>query len=130
VKCTNQLGDTEHNDTSAVSDVALTCQCNGSAAVSLDIYNIAKQVMTGTATVGAETKLRLINSRIPEHDFKFPARIYRDIYVKYEVMRRYCARDWLHSHDYLAYSKLIDSCSVYAVLCFLCRAKLVTALSH
>jgi hypothetical protein len=48
-------------------------------AVSPDICDTAKQVMTGTAMVEAETKLRLINSRIPEDDFKFPARIYRDI---------------------------------------------------
>jgi hypothetical protein len=42
-------------------------------AVSPDICDIAKQVMTGTAMVEDETKLRLINSRIPEDDFKFPA---------------------------------------------------------
>jgi hypothetical protein len=47
--------------------------------------------MTGTATVGAETKLRLTNSRIPEDDYKFPARIRIDIHDKYEVKRRYTA---------------------------------------
>jgi hypothetical protein len=114
----NKPGDTEHNDSTTITDVQLV----SATAVSPDICDIAKQLITGTATGGAETKLRLINSRIPEDDFKYPARIYRDMYDKYEVRRRYCSRDWLHSHDYLAYSMQIDRlfclcCVMFHVSC-------------
>jgi hypothetical protein len=52
----NKSCDNEHNDSTTIADVQLV----SATAVSPVICDIAKQVMTGTATVGAETKLRLI----------------------------------------------------------------------
>ena len=90
--------------------------------VDMDVYDIAEQMITGVANIKNETKLRLINDRIPETDFEFPARDYKDKHEKDGVKRRYCSRDWLHVHDYLAYSKQADGlfclcCVMFPVSC-------------
>jgi len=86
-----------------------------------DIGDIACRIMSRAMAVNKGTKTKLINSRMPEDDFKFPARIYKDTNEKDGLKRRYCSRDWFRVFDFIAYSKQLDG-----LFCLCCVLFLVT----
>jgi hypothetical protein len=67
--------------------------------------------------VDTDTKMMLINSRVPEDGFKFPARFYKDTHEKDGVKRRFCSRDWFRLFDFIAYSKQVDG--LFCLCCVL-----------
>ena len=82
-----------------------------------DIGDIACRIISRASVVDTDTKTKLINIRMPEDDFKFPARIYKDTHEKDGLKRRYCSRDWFRLFDFIAYSKQLDG--LFCLCCVL-----------
>ena len=69
-----------------------------------------------------ETKLWHIQNRMPEINFKFPGKMYKDKSESSGFKQRYCKREWLQHHEYLSYSKEADGLFCLACLLFPVRA--------
>lgn len=72
--------------------------------------------------VNDETKLWHIQNRMPEINFKFPGKRYKDKSESSGFKQRYCKREWLQHHEYLSYSKEADGLFCLACLLFPVRA--------
>lgn len=69
------------------------------------------------STCADEVKHHLIRNRIPQENFKFPSRIYKDKRKKTGVIKRFCSREWFHIFDFISYSQGNDG--VYCLACVL-----------
>ena len=59
----------------------------------------------------------LIEQRMPEKSYKYPAKIYKDKKRKDGTYQRFCNSSWLEEFDFLAYSKEQDG--LYCLACVL-----------